>query len=182
MYIIWPVLLYLPFSVSSLVNANQCWSVSWIEQHRVLKRVCFLSDRLRVLSSVASPPAWLSAALRCSAPICSPRAIWVGAVVQKEYPMGAPRPSPSPSAGCQLPWRLLMQHRRSVARSYTLGTNETDQYSEDSPFSTSHTGEFWRLYKRSSKKILLFFTFWCESDERAPLDDTLMAVMKCVCV
>lgn len=37
------------------------------------------------------------------------------------------------------------------------------------------------LYKRSSKKILLFFTFWCDLDKRTPLDHTLMAVMKCVC-
>lgn len=37
------------------------------------------------------------------------------------------------------------------------------------------------LYKRSFKKILLFFIFWCESDKHTLLDDTLMAVMKCVC-
>lgn len=40
---------------------------------------------------------------------------------KKEYPMGALWPRPSPSAGCQLLWRLLMRRRRSVARSYTLG-------------------------------------------------------------
>lgn len=37
------------------------------------------------------------------------------------------------------------------------------------------------LYKRSFKKILLFFTFWCESETRTPPDHTLMAVMECVC-